>query len=94
MNKIGLHIGYWWGTSAAFDIFKMLELTHRAKLDAIEINPAWLLKMSDIQCREFLQRAKEYGMVITLNGGLDQQTMLHLILRKPEKPVLNIMLMY
>lgn len=72
MNKIGLHIGYWWGTCAAADLVQMLELTHRAELDLIEINPAWLLKLTDSECREFLARTKEYGMAITLNGGLDQ----------------------
>ncbi len=72
MDKIGLHIGYWWGTSAASSLVEMLELTHRAELDIIEINPAWLLKMSDSECRDFLARTKDYGMSITLNGGLDQ----------------------
>lgn len=72
MNKIGLHIGYWWGTSAASSLMGMLELTHSAALDVIEITPAWLLKLSDSECRDFLSQTKDYGMTITLNGGLDQ----------------------
>ena len=71
MNVIGLHIGYWWGTGRENDIFQMLELTHQAELDAMELNPAWLLKLSEEECRELLSRAKSYGMVMTLNGGLD-----------------------
>ena len=71
MNKIGLHMGYWWGTDIK-DLVSMLDLTHRAKLDIIEINPAWMVRMTDSECRDFLCRAKDYGMEITLNGGLDQ----------------------
>lgn len=71
MNVIGLHIGYWWGTDAEKDIFHMLELTHQAGLDAVEINPAWLLKLSNSECNRLLKQAKDFGMVLTLNGGLD-----------------------
>lgn len=71
MRLIGLHIGYWWGTGEETDIFRMLELTHQAEMDAMELNPAWLLKLTDRECGELLQRAKDYGMVLTLNGGLD-----------------------
>ena len=71
MNVIGLHIGYWWGTGRENDIFQMLELTHQAELDALELNPAWLLKLTEQECRELLARAKDYGMTMTLNGGLD-----------------------
>lgn len=71
VNKIGLHIGYWWGTKEEDNIFRMLELTHLAGLDAIEINPAWLLKMSAEECRRFDDKLQEYGMIATLNGGLD-----------------------
>jgi len=71
VNKIGLHIGYWWGTGEEYDIFRMLDLTHHAELDTIEINPAWLMKMSWEDCREFSQKLREYHMTVTLNGGLD-----------------------
>ncbi len=71
MNKIGLHIGYFWGTSKAHDIFSMLELTHAAGLEVMELNPAWLLRLSDAECHELLRRAREHGMTLTLNGGLD-----------------------
>ena len=71
MNQIGLHIGYWWGTGEDHDIFRMLELTSRAGLDVMELNPAWLLKLSPSQRRELLQRARDRQMNLTLNGGLD-----------------------
>ena len=71
MNPIGLHIGYWWGTGEEHDIFNMLELTHRALLDIMEINPAWLLKLTDAECAELVKRTRSYGMTLTLNGGLD-----------------------
>lgn len=71
MNRIGLHIGYWWGTGIEQDLFQMLALTHRAELDIIEINPAWLLQLSSEECKRFAERLQEYGMTATLNGGLD-----------------------
>lgn len=71
MNVIGLHIGYWWGTGREDNILQMLDLTHQAELDAMELNPAWLLKLTEAECRELLDRARDYGMVLTLNGGLD-----------------------
>lgn len=71
LNKIGLHIGYWWGTGEEEDIFRMLELTHDAELDVIEINPAWLLKMSEEECKKFCDKLQGYDMSATLNGGLD-----------------------
>lgn len=71
MNAVGLHIGYWWGTGQEHDIFRMLELTHQAELDAMELNPAWLLQLSNEECRELRLRAEDYGMILTLNGGLD-----------------------
>lgn len=74
MNAIGLHIGYWWGTGREDDIFQMLQLTHQADLDAMELNPAWLLKLTERECAELLQKAKDYGMTMTLNGGLDAAT--------------------
>lgn len=71
MNRIGLHIGYWWGTGAENDIFRMLELSHAAGMDIMELNPAWLLKLNGEECGRLLKQAKEYGMELTLNGGLD-----------------------
>lgn len=71
MNKIGLHIGYWWGTGVEGDLFQMLELTHRAELDVIEINPMWLMQLDSAQEKEFSRCLTEYGMNATLNGGLD-----------------------
>lgn len=71
MNPIGLHIGYWWGAGVENDLFQMLELTHRAELDVIEINPLWLLKMTHEECAAFAARLREYDMTATLNGGLD-----------------------
>ncbi len=71
MNRIGLHIGYWWGSGVEHDLFQMLELTPRAELDTIEINPAWLLKLTNAECEVFAARLREYGMTATLNGGLD-----------------------
>ena len=71
MNQIGLHIGYWWGSGEEGDIFRMLELTHRAELDVMEMNPIWLLKLTRSERRELLARAKDYGMILTLNGGPD-----------------------
>lgn len=71
MRLIGLHIGYWWGTGEESDIFRMLDLTHQAEMDVMELNPAWLLKLTDQECGELLRRARDYGMVMTLNGGLD-----------------------
>lgn len=71
MNRIGLHIGYWWGTGEEHDIFRMLELTHRAELDVMELNPAWLLKLTEEEYGRLLRRARDYGMTMTLNGGLD-----------------------
>ncbi len=71
MNKIGLHIGYWWGTGEEKDIFRLLDLTHEAELDVIEMNPAWLLQMSDEECKRFVDKMQEYDMSATLNGGLD-----------------------
>ncbi|MCH1981459.1 sugar phosphate isomerase/epimerase [Ruminococcus sp. OA3] len=70
MNKIGLHIGYWWGTGEEHDIFNMLELTHHAGLDVIEINPDWLMRMTESECREFTEKLDAYHMSATLNGGL------------------------
>ena len=71
MNQIGLHIGYWWGTGEENDVFRMLDLTHQAELDIMELNPAWLLNLSPAQRKDLLQKAKDYGMTLTLNGGLD-----------------------
>jgi len=71
MNQIGLHIGYWWGTGEEHDIFHMLDLSHQAEMDIMELNPIWLMKLSDKECVELLQRAKDYGMTLTLNGGFD-----------------------
>lgn len=75
MNRIGLHIGYWWGSGVEHDLFQMLELTHRAELDTIEINPAWLLKLTNAECEVFAARLREYGMTATLNGrsGRDER---------------------
>lgn len=71
MNQIGLHIGYWWGSGEEHDLFRMLELTHRAGLDVIELNPDWLMKLTDEECKEFTNRLADYGMGATLNGGLN-----------------------
>ncbi|MDR1533613.1 MAG: sugar phosphate isomerase/epimerase [Planctomycetota bacterium] len=69
MNKIGLHMGYWWGSEAGQDVFRMLDLTSRAGLEVFEINPAWFLRMTGAECRDFRRRAEDYGLTVTLNGG-------------------------
>ena len=71
MNQIGLHLGYWWGTGEEQDIFRMLELTHQAELDIMELNPAWLLRLTEAECVRLLRQARDYGVSMTLNGGLD-----------------------
>lgn len=70
-NQIGLHMGYWWGTEASDDLNRMLELTAQAELEILEVNPAWLLRMTPEACQKLLRRAKDCGVRFTLNGGLD-----------------------
>lgn len=71
MNKIGLHMGYWWGTEIENDLDAMLDATHRAGLDALEINPAWVLKLTSAQRKDYAKKARNMEMIICVNGGLD-----------------------
>lgn len=70
MNKIGLHVGYWWGTGVKDDASVYLDLSHQAELDTIEITPTLLLAMSAAERADFAAKLKDYGMTATLNGGL------------------------
>ena len=72
MNPIGLHTGYWRGTEIESDIFRMLDMTHEAGLDVIEIGIVLFMKMTAGECGELARRLREYGMSATLNGGLDE----------------------
>ncbi len=74
MNPIGLHIGYWWGSGEENDIFRMLELTAQCGADIMELNPAWLLKLSRQDCAKLLREAQDRNIRLTLNGGLDAAT--------------------
>ncbi len=74
MNQIGLHIGYWWGSSIQEDIEEILYQCYKANMDILEINPTWLLKLDDKACDKLLSQAKAYSMSFTLNGGLDATT--------------------
>jgi sugar phosphate isomerase/epimerase len=72
MNRIGLHIGYWYGSGAEDSLEGMLELTRRAGLDIIEFTPALLLKMAPAERKELRRRIESLGMKATINGGLDE----------------------
>ncbi|MCL2000596.1 MAG: sugar phosphate isomerase/epimerase [Planctomycetes bacterium] len=71
MIKVGLHNGYWLGAAEWKDPFRLLELTHRAGLEVIELNVAHVLGMSADACGEFLRRLKDNGMFATVNNGLE-----------------------
>ena len=70
MNKIGLHIGYFWGTGLEDDLFRLLDFTARAELDVIELTPKWLIDLGPDGRKRFKEKMDEYGILPSLNGGL------------------------
>ena len=43
MNKIGIHICYWWGTGYENDIHQLIRLTKETSADVMEMTLSWLL---------------------------------------------------
>lgn len=41
--KIGLHMGYWWGTDIGSDIKAIIAYTAQTGVDYLEINPRYFL---------------------------------------------------
>ncbi len=70
MNKIGLHIGYFWGTGLEGDLFRLLDFTAQAGLDVIELTPKWLIDLGPEGRKAFKARMDELGILPSLNGGL------------------------
>lgn len=72
MNKIGLHVGYWMGSVGDSDIFRMLDLTHQAGVDVFEVLPGLVLNLSKQERQHLRQKIAEYGMELSINGGLNE----------------------
>lgn len=70
MNKIGLHIGYFWGTGLEDDLFRLLDFTAQAGLDVIELTPKWLIDLGPEGRKKFKAKMDELGILPSLNGGL------------------------
>ena len=70
MNKIGLHIGYFWGTGLEDDLFRLLDFIAQAKLDVIELTPKWLIDLGSDGRKKFKDTMDELGILPSLNGGL------------------------
>ena len=72
MNQIGLHVGYWLGSGGDKDIFSMLDLTHQAGIDVFEVLPGLVLNLSKEDRRRLRQTIGDYGMKLSINGGLNE----------------------
>jgi D-psicose/D-tagatose/L-ribulose 3-epimerase len=72
MNQIGLHVGYWMGSGGDTDLFRMLDLTHEAGIDAFEVLPGLVLALSKADRLRLKKTIEDYGMVLSINGGLNE----------------------
>nr|WP_162990707.1 sugar phosphate isomerase/epimerase family protein [Maliibacterium massiliense] len=72
MNKIGLHYGYWSGTGASEDVYSLLALTAQTGCEVFELGPQLFVDMTKQQRIDLKHAVADKGMVLSVNGGLNQ----------------------
>ncbi len=71
--KIGLHMGYWWGTDFGSDVPAMLSLTAQTGVDYMEMNPRYYLHLAPSERKDMRKRAQDLGIGIIVNGGAGEE---------------------
>ncbi|MGI6004102.1 MAG: sugar phosphate isomerase/epimerase family protein [Christensenellales bacterium] len=72
MNKIGLHSGYWRGTSLEDQWYDIMDADVKAGLDVMEIGPIVALSLSKKERQDFKKALADKGLLINFNGGLNE----------------------
>lgn len=73
MNKIGIHICYWWGTGYENDIHQLIRLTKETGADVMEMTLSWLLNTDSAGRRALRAEMDAVGIEPTVNGGLVEE---------------------
>lgn len=77
MPKVGLHCNYWNGTGAEKNPDQLLRLTMQAGADAMDFSTALALQFSRQQRIDYGAKAREAGILLTLNGGCSNADISH-----------------
>ena len=71
--KIGLHMGYWWGTDIGSDIKAIIAYTAQTGVDYLEINPRYFLHATSQERKDMRSYAQDLGLGILINGGAGEE---------------------
>lgn len=67
-NHIGLQTAYWSGTTPKLDIYQMVDLTKKAKMDTIELKAGDFVSLTEEERRKLRKYIEDAGLTITING--------------------------
>lgn len=71
--KIGLHMGYWWGTDIGSDIKAIIAYTAQTGVDYLEINPRYFLHATSQERKDMRSYTQDLGLGILINGGAGEE---------------------
>lgn len=67
-NDIGLQTAYWSGTTPKLDIYQIVDLTKKAKMDTIELKAGDFVPFTKEERRKLRNYIEDAGLSITING--------------------------
>lgn len=71
MNQIGLHVCYLRGTEYELNMVRAIPLVRSLGADVFEMSVGTLLNYSQTERRELARIARDQGLTLTVNGGMD-----------------------